>query len=144
VGYLGAWVAAGSVAYAVESIPDGLAGDRVADAVVLALAAAYELSPFKLESLAHCRVPLSFVLSSWREGTFGALEMGARYGLRCVAVGIPLVAALITLGSESLAWLAGVALLLAAELLAPSRRLATRCAALVLVALAAARLLGLY
>jgi predicted metal-binding membrane protein len=142
-GYLIAWAAAGAVAYVLESAPNGLAGDRATDVVVLLLAAGYELTWFKRDALAHCRVPLSFVLSSWRDGTAGALDMGARYGMRCIAACASLVVALFALGPTTVVWLAAVGVLLAGELLAPSRLVATRVVALALVGLAVARAVGL-
>jgi predicted metal-binding membrane protein len=143
-GYLAAWTAAGTVAYVVESAPNHLAEDRWVDAVVLAVAAAYELTPFKDRWLAQCRVPLSFTMLSWREGASGALDMGARYGLLCVGCCFTLATALIALGFASPGWTALVGGLIALEKLSPSRFVATRISALVLAVLAVAMAAGLF
>ena len=107
---------------------DVLAWDRagrwVAGATLL-VAAIYELTPFKDVCLRKCRSPLGFLLSSWRNGTAGALRMGAAHGAWCVGCCWALMAALFALGIMSVAWMAFVAGLIAVEKIVPWRRVAT-------------------
>jgi predicted metal-binding membrane protein len=142
-GYLLTWTAAGLVAFAFSdlggrAIHDALAWDRGGRwfaGVVLAIAALYEVTPFKDVCLGKCRSPLGFLLGSWRDGVSGALQMGARHGVWCVGCCWALMAALFALGVMSIAWMAFIAGLIAVEKLIPSRRLATYGTAALLLAL---------
>jgi predicted metal-binding membrane protein len=142
-GYLATWAAAGALAFALAHagralFGDVLAWDRagrwVAGATLLA-AAAYELTPLKHVCLGKCRSPLGFLLGAWRDGPRGALEMGARHGAWCLGCCWALMASLFALGVMSIAWMAVVAALIAAEKLVPWRRVATYGTAGILLAL---------
>jgi predicted metal-binding membrane protein len=132
-GYLLTWTAAGLLAFAVSElgrrlVGDALSWDRAGRWVaggVLVVAAVYELTPLKTMCLRHCRGPLGFLLGSWRDGLPGALKMGAKHGAWCVGCCWALMASLFALGVMSIAWMAFVAALIAAEKTLPWRRLAT-------------------
>src|SRR5947199_382922 len=96
------------------------AGRWVAGGTLL-VAAAYELTPLKNACLGKCRSPLGFLLGSWRDGTLGAFELGARHGAWCVGCCWALMASLFALGVMSLVWMAVVAALIAFEKTLPSR-----------------------
>jgi predicted metal-binding membrane protein len=142
-GYLLIWTAAGLAAFALSDLGGGLIGGPLAwerggrwfAGGVLAIAALYELTPFKDVCLGKCRSPLGFLLGSWRDGLSGALQMGVRHGAWCVGCCWALMAALFALGVMSLAWMAFIAALIALEKLIPSRRLATYGTAALLLAL---------
>lgn len=142
-GYLLTWTAAGVVAFAFSdlggrAIGNALAWDRGGRwlaGLVLAIAAVYEVTPFKDVCLGKCRSPLGFLLGSWRNGISGALQMGAKHGAWCVGCCWALMAALFALGVMSIAWMAFIAGLIALEKLIPPRRLATYGTAVVLLAL---------
>ena len=143
-GYLLVWAAAGLAAYGVFELGKAVLGDALAwhragrpvAAAVLALAAAYELTPLKHVCLVKCRTPLGFLLGSWRDGRLGALRMGAQHGAWCLGCCWALMAALLALGVMSITWMAVVAVLIAVEKLVPWRRVATWSVTAVLVALA--------
>ena len=97
-------------------------GGRWLAAGVLAVAAAYELTPLKDVCLAKCRSPLGFLVGCWTDGRTGALEMGARHAAWCVGCCWALMAALFALGVMSLVWMAVVAALITAEKTLPWRR----------------------
>jgi predicted metal-binding membrane protein len=137
-GYAATWAAAGSLGYVLAATADSLGADHYADATALALAAAYQLTPVKDRCLAVCRVPLSFLMTSWRDGVAGAFDMGAAYGARCIGAGALLVGWLVAHGSADPAAMGLVAGLMAIEKLAPSRTLARLGVATVLIALAGA------
>jgi predicted metal-binding membrane protein len=147
-GYLLVWGIAGAAAYGLFEAGRSLFGrdlafDRaggVVAAAVVALAALYQFTPLKDACLARCRGPLGFILSCWREGRAGALEMGARHALWCLGCCWALMAALFALGIMSLAWMALVAGLIALEKTLPWRRVAMGGTSLVLVGLAGALL----
>jgi hypothetical protein len=66
-----------------------------------------------------------FLLGVWRDGLSGALQMGARHGGWCVGCCWALMASLFALGVISIAWMAFVAVLIAAEKIVPWRRAVT-------------------
>src|SRR6185437_13144569 len=132
-GYLVTWGAAGLLAFALARVGGLAAGDLfawhragrwIAGATLLA-AAAYELTPLKDVCLGKCRSPLGYLLTSWRDGPAGAFRMGARNGAWCVGCCWALMASLFALGVMSIAWMAFVAGLIAAEKLIPWRSVAT-------------------
>jgi predicted metal-binding membrane protein len=142
-GYLVVWTAAGVVAYGLFELGRAALGDRLAwDGAgrwvaggTLVLAAVYELTPLKDACLSKCRSPLGFLLTSWRGGARGAVEMGARHGAWCVGCCWALMASLFALGVMSLAWMAFVAALIALEKTLPWGRAATWGTAAILLAL---------
>jgi predicted metal-binding membrane protein len=142
-GYLLTWTLAGLLAYAISEaggrvFGDALAWDHAGRWVaggILAVAAVYELTPLKTVCLRHCRSPLGFLLGSWRDGLSGALRMGAQHGAWCVGCCWALMASLFALGVMSVAWMAFVAALIAAEKTLPWRRAVTYGTAAILLAL---------
>ena len=120
-----------------RSLGDVLAWDtagRWVAGATLIVAAVYELTPLKDVCLAKCRSPLGFLLGSWRDGRAGALRMGAQHGAWCVGCCWALMASLFALGVMSIAWMAFVAALIAAEKTLPWRRVATYGTAALLLA----------
>ena len=142
-GYLLTWTVAGVVAFAVSDVGGAalggaLAWDRAgrwAAAGVLVVAALYEFTPLKDVCLRKCRSPLGFLLGSWRDGLPGALQMGAKHGEWCVGCCWALMAALFALGVMSIAWMAFVGGLIAAEKMLPWGRAVTWGTAAVLLTL---------
>jgi predicted metal-binding membrane protein len=147
-GYLVTWTAAGLAAYGVFKLGDALLGGGLAwDGAgrwlaggILILAAAYELTPWKDVCLSKCRSPLGFLMSAWRDGTWGAFEMGARHGAWCVGCCWALMASLFALGVMSLAWMAFVAALIALEKTVPFGRVVSYATAGLLLVLGVALL----
>jgi predicted metal-binding membrane protein len=132
-GYLLTWAVAGLAAYglgtaATHLVGSGLSWERagrdIAGTTLLA-AAAYEMTPLKDVCLGKCRSPLGALLGSWREGSIGALRMGAKNGAWCVGCCWALMASLFALGVMSIWWMAVVAGLIAVEKTLPWRRVAT-------------------
>ena len=140
-GYLVVWGAAGAAAFALAwAAGDVLewhrAGRWIAGATLLA-AAVYELTPLKDVCLSKCRSPLGFLVGSWRAGRTGALWMGAKHGGWCLGCCWALMASLFALGIMSIAWMAFIAALIAAEKTLPWRRVATYGTAAILLVLGA-------
>jgi predicted metal-binding membrane protein len=132
-GYLATWAAAGFVAFLIGLAAahvggDVFAWDRAGQWIAggtLLIAAAYELSPLKNVCLGKCRSPLGVLLGSWREGGWGAVQMGAKNGAWCTGCCWALMASLFALGVMSLTWMAVVAGMIAIEKILPWRRVAT-------------------
>jgi predicted metal-binding membrane protein len=145
-GYLLVWSAAGVAAYALFVIGRSLFADELAwhaggrwfAGAVVAVAALYELTPAKDVCLQKCRSPLGFLLSAWRDGARGALEMGSRHAAWCVGCCWALMAALFALGVMSLVWMAVIAAVIALEKTLPRGRAATWTTAGVLLVLSIA------
>jgi predicted metal-binding membrane protein len=143
-GYLVVWAATGVVAFLIALAGNRIAGDVLAwqkagreiAAATLILAAVYELTPLKTACLSKCRSPLGFLLGAWRDGPRGAAVMGAKHGAWCVGCCWALMASLFALGLMSVAWMAFVAALVAAEKALPWRRAATHGIAAILLVLA--------
>ncbi len=95
-----------------------LSSTAVAGALLIA-AGVYQWTPWKQACLRHCRSPLEFVLTQWRAGTWGAFEMGVRHGAYCLGCCWMLMLLLFVGGVMSLGWIAGLALLVLLEKLAP-------------------------
>ena len=142
-GYLVIWAVAGAVAFALvtgvaHTSDNALAWDRAGRPVagtILILAALYELTPLKDACLGKCRSPLGFLLGSWRDGRWGAFQMGASSGAWCVGCCWALMASLFALGVMSVAWMVVVAGLITIEKTLPWRRIATSGSALMLLSL---------
>jgi predicted metal-binding membrane protein len=142
--YLLVWSAVGVASYGMFELGKLWFGSQLAwdvggrwfAAGVLLAAAVYELTPLKNVCLAKCRSPLGFLLGSWRDGRAGALEMGTKHAAWCVGCCWALMAALFALGVMSLAWMAVVAGLIAAEKTLPWRRAVIWSTRAVLLALA--------
>jgi predicted metal-binding membrane protein len=125
--YLAVWSLSGVAAWLLA-----VAGDRLADAIrlpptlvariggaVIILAGLYQLSPWKNACLAKCRSPLSFIMTSWREGSSGAVRMGVEHGAFCLGCCWLLFVILFPLGMMNVAAMALITLLILAEKMLP-------------------------
>jgi len=86
---------------------------------ILFAAGVYQWTPYKDACLRHCRSPLSFLLSDWREGSLGAFRMGIDHGLFCLGCCWLLMALPFALGVMSLAWMAAITVFILVEKAAP-------------------------
>ncbi|MEP6905532.1 MAG: DUF2182 domain-containing protein [Gemmatimonadales bacterium] len=80
---------------------------RVAGAILIA-AGIYQLTPAKGACLRQCQSPLGFLLSRWRDGEWGALQMGLRHGLYCLGCCWALMTVLFVVGVMNLVWVAAL------------------------------------
>lgn len=87
---------------------------------ILILAGVYQWLPLKGACLAHCRSPLGFFSTEWREGVSGALQMGFRHGSYCVGCCWALMALLFVAGVMNLLWVALIAGFVLAEKVVPN------------------------
>jgi predicted metal-binding membrane protein len=87
---------------------------------LLLVAGAFQWSPLKRLCLTHCRTPLGFLMSEWREGTWGALRMGLRHGSYCVGCCWVLMTLLFVTGVMNLLWVAAIAIFVLVEKVAPA------------------------
>ena len=93
----------------------------------------FQWAPLKKQCLIHCRSPLVFLIGHWRDGSMGALAMGARHGVYCVGCCWMLMALLFVVGVMNLLWVAAITAFVFVERLAPRGDLVGRLAGVVLV-----------
>lgn len=91
--------------------------------VLLMAAGIFQLTPAKKACLTHCRSPLDFLTTDWREGYGGALRMGLKHGVYCVGCCWLLMALLFVAGVMNLLWVAVIAAFVLGEKLLPRGRL---------------------
>ncbi len=87
--------------------------------LILIGAGLYQVAPAKAACLEHCRTPLSYFLTKWRDGPVGAFKMGLSHGAFCVGCCWALMLSGFALGSMSLIWMGGLTAIIAIETLAP-------------------------
>ena len=93
----------------------------------------FQWSPLKYACLSHCRTPLGFIMTEWREGTKGALTMGLRHGAFCLGCCWVLMALLFVLGVMNLLWIAALAGFVLIEKIAPAGLWVSRISGVVLM-----------
>lgn len=103
-------------------------------AVMLVAAGAYQFSRLKCGTLAHCRNPLSFLLTRWNDGPASAAVLGFRHGLSCLGCCWALMALSFVLGVMNVVWMAALTLLVCVEKLAPQGQLWSRAFGMALIA----------
>jgi predicted metal-binding membrane protein len=80
---------------------------RLSGAILMA-AGAYQLTPWKGKCLTHCRSPLGFLMTNWRDGAGGAFRMGFRHGAYCLGCCWALMCVLFVVGVMNLIWVAAL------------------------------------
>lgn len=93
--------------------------NSVMAAVVLMAAGVYQWTPLKNACLKQCRSPLTFIMTQWREGTTGALNMGIRHGIFCVGCCWVLMLVLFAVGVMNMLWVAVITAFVLMEKIAP-------------------------
>jgi predicted metal-binding membrane protein len=106
---------------------------RLSGAILIA-AGVYQLTPFKGACLTHCRTPLGFLMSHWRDGTAGALRMGMAHGAYCLGCCWALMCVLFVVGVMNLLWVAAIAIFVLVEKVGPAGAIVSRVAGVVLIA----------
>ncbi len=102
-------------------------------AALLIAAGVYQMTPLKYACLRHCRTPIDFFARRWRRGTKGALLMGLEHGAFCLGCCWVMMGLLFYAGVMNLLWVAGLAVYVLLEKLAPAGRGISRFAGVVLI-----------
>jgi predicted metal-binding membrane protein len=126
--YVLVWSISGVAAYAGALAAEALAQRAAispsaaarAGGVMLIAAGLYQLTPLKDFCLSKCRTPIGFIMTSWRDGTMGALRMGLEHGFFCLGCCWLLFLVLFPLGIMNIAAMAVVTLLVFAEKVLPA------------------------
>jgi predicted metal-binding membrane protein len=106
---------------------------RLGGAILIA-AGVYQLTPFKGACLTHCRSPLGFLMSSWRDGARGAFGMGVSHGVYCLGCCWALMCVLFAVGVMNLLWVAALTALVLLEKVGPFGAIAARVAGVIMMA----------
>lgn len=107
------------------------------DAILVALAGVYQLTPLKNACLRRCRSPAEFLSSHWRAGNAGAVRMGVAHGLYCVGCCWLLMGLLFVVGVMNLPFVALITAVVLLEKLVPHGEAAARIGGVVLLLLGA-------
>lgn len=110
------------------------ATSRLFSGVVLIGAGVYQFTPYKLACLRHCRSPVEFLATRWREGRYGAFLMGMEHGAYCLGCCWMLMVVLFVVGVMDLLWVAVLAVFVLVEKVAPHGRFIGRTAGALLIA----------
>ena len=112
--YAGAWAATGLVAgtgylllgrYLTGFAASGSFSSEAVGAVLIA-AGVYQATPLKDACLKGCQTPISFLLTRWRPGLRGAVDLGAKHAAYCIGCCWMLFAVLFVVGVMAIAWMA--------------------------------------
>lgn len=98
----------------------------LAGATVLIMAGLFQWTAFKDVCLEHCRSPIGFLMTHWREGSIGALGMGLHHGAFCLGCCWLLMALLFAVGVMNLTWVAILTVVVLAEKVLPHGRQLSR------------------
>ena len=125
-GYAAAWLLYSLTAASIQLlIPHAVSSDdpsgssTLISAAILFTAGAFQFAPIKRACLMHCRNPLTYFLSRWRDGSAGSFGMGFHHGLFCVACCWALMATALAVGVMSLWWMAALSIATFAEQVFP-------------------------
>jgi predicted metal-binding membrane protein len=101
--------------------------------ILLLAAGVFQWTPLKYTCLKHCRSPMGFLMTDWREGARGALMMGLKHGSYCTGCCWFLMALLFVAGVMNLLWVTAIMVFVLVEKIAPRGDLVGRVAGGVLV-----------
>ena len=135
IAYLAVWAVAGVLVYVLvqagSDIATALAPAERAEWAPLAfggtllVAGLYQFTPAKRACLRHCREPFGFVPRRWRDGNWGAFQMGLDQGAYCLGCCWALFAVLTAAGLMSVAWMLMLTLLIFVEKILPHSRISS-------------------
>lgn len=125
-GYLIAWTAFSAAAALLQFAlhraallsPSMAATSALAGGAIFVAAGIYQWLPVKAACLMHCRSPLAFLGSHWRQGASGALAMGLHHGLFCIGCCWTLMLLLFAAGVMNLFWVGVIAAFVLVEKIA--------------------------
>ena len=100
---------------------------------ILVAAGAYQLTPVKGACLTRCRSPLGFLMTNWRAGALGAVQMGLRHGVYCLGCCWLLMCLLFVVGVMNLVWVAALAAFVLVEKIGPFGLIVARVAGAIMI-----------
>jgi predicted metal-binding membrane protein len=140
-GYAAAWLLYSLAAASIQLLLPHRLPPSIA-AAILFTAGAFQFAPFKRSCLTHCRNPLTYFLTRWRDGVSGGFRMGFHHGLFCVACCWALMATALAAGVMSSWWMVLLGTVALLEQLSPWGEPVRIGAGISLLAAAATKLLS--
>jgi len=147
-GYLLVWTTVGGATWLLVQLGSEVAGRLnsasrdtwapLALGATLLVAGFYQFTPLKHMCLRQCQSPMGFLMTRWRDGTVGALRMGAVHGTYCLGCCWAIFAVLVAAGVMSLAWMLLLTLVVFAEKVLPIGRWGPRAVGAAFLALGVA------
>jgi len=143
LGYIAVWATFSVVATAAQwglhqaallSAVMSSSSGRLSGAILMA-AGAYQLTPWKSKCLTHCRSPLGFLMTNWRDGTDGAFRMGFRHGGYCLGCCWALMCVLFVVGVMNVVWVAALTGFVLIEKTGPAGAIVARAAGAAMIVL---------
>lgn len=142
LGYLIVWTAFSALATIAQWLLHGAAllspamvsTSPILGGALLIAAGIFQWTPLKNVCLTHCRSPLSFFATDWREGNAGALWMGLKHGSFCLVCCWFLMLLLFVTGVMNLLWVAIITVYVLLEKTAPAEKWISRVAGVLLAA----------
>jgi predicted metal-binding membrane protein len=127
LGYLAVWTVFSALAAIAQWIlhakalmsPMMVSTSPILGGALLIVAGIFQWTPLKNACLTHCRSPLGFLMTDWREGKSGALVMGLKHGAYCTGCCWFLMALLFVAGVMNVWWIAIIAVFVLLEKVAP-------------------------
>ncbi len=142
LGYLAVWIGFSAMAAVAQWILHGKAmlspmmvsTSPILGGTLLIVAGIFQWTPLKQACLTHCRSPLNFLMTDWREGKLGAFVMGLKHGAFCTGCCWFLMALLFVAGVMNVWWIAIIAVFVLLEKVAPKGLFAGKVAGVFLAA----------
>ncbi|TMP98954.1 MAG: DUF2182 domain-containing protein, partial [Verrucomicrobia bacterium] len=127
LGYLAVWAVFSALAAVAQWIlhstallsPMMVSTSPILGGALLVAAGVFQWTPLKNACLTHCRSPLSFLMTGWREGKLGAFVMGLKHGAYCAGCCWFLMALLFVAGVMNIWWVAIIAVFVLLEKVVP-------------------------
>lgn len=114
--------------------PTMVSASAMLGGALLVCAGIFQFTRLKHTCLRHCRAPLEFILTRWREGRRGAFQMGMEHGAFCLGCCWALMCLLFVLGVMNILWIAALTILVALEKILPRGRWVSATCGLALIA----------
>jgi predicted metal-binding membrane protein len=143
LGYIAVWTGFSAVAtlaqYELHKAallsPAMASSSKTLTGAILLAAGAYQMTGWKARCLTQCRSPLGFLMTNWRDGVFGAFQMGFRHGIFCLGCCWALMCLLFVVGVMNLVWIAVLTGVVLLEKIGPAGAIAARIVGVAMVVL---------
>ena len=141
LGYLVVWIVFSAVAAVAQwslhatalLSPMMVSTSPLLGGALLVAAGVFQWTPLKNVCLTHCRSPLSFLMTDWRDGKLGAFAMGIKHGAFCAGCCWVLMLLLFVAGVMNVLWIAALTALVLLEKIVPKGLWVGRVAGLLLI-----------
>lgn len=89
-------------------------------ATLLMVVGLTQFTALKQACLRHCRTPMGYLLTEWKQGAYGAWRMGFKHGLYCLGCCWAMMGLLFVTGVMNLVWVAALTVVIIIEKIHPA------------------------